>query len=210
MEKRTSNYEKMKNEMASTFLRYDQEQMICKYSLKFDDAYLYIPFVGRDYRIDRHTGAVQQVNGALTQEADYNEAMTIYDVLCYAKSGCHPAGTFVNMNSLSSVRTGSLSESGNFFQKTIDYFQGKTDLLSSACKSLGGVEEKGGDVAFRLDVFSFLPMTLRFWDADDEFPASLQILVDKNILDYMHYETMMFALSHVMARLKEEASRVRG
>ena len=47
-------------------------------------------------------------------------------------------------------------------------------------------------------------MILRFWESDDEFPASLQILVDKNILDFMHYETLMFAMSHVLRRLKEE------
>ena len=39
---------------------------------------------------------------------------------------------------------------------------------------------------------------------DDGFPASLQILVDKNILDFMHYETLMFAISHVLRRMKEE------
>ena len=36
------------------------------------------------------------------------------------------------------------------------------------------------------------------------FPASLQILTDKNILDYMHYETLMFAITHILNRLKEE------
>ena len=35
-------------------------------------------------------------------------------------------------------------------------------------------------------------------------PASLQILADRNTLDYMHYETLMFALTHLFSRLKEE------
>ena len=207
---RISNYEILKNEMAGAFLHYDQELMIRRFLLEANAQYLYLPFVGRNYRIDRHTGEVQWMDGKAILEADYNEAMTIYDVLCYAKAGCHPAGIFVNMNGLSSVQTGSLSRSGSFFQKTIDFFQGKTALLASACKALGGTEEKGGDVAFRIDMFPFLSMILRFWDADDEFPASLQILVDKNILEYMHYETMMFALSHVMGRLKEEAAHDKG
>ena len=47
-------------------------------------------------------------------------------------------------------------------------------------------------------------MILRFWDSDEEFPATLQLLVDKNILDYMHYETLMFALSYLLDRLKSE------
>ena len=115
MGEKTSNYEKMKNEMAGAFLRYDQDQMIRRFSLKFDAAYLYLTFVGREYRIDRRSGAVQQVCAAGAREADYNEAMTVYDVLCYAKAGCHPAGTFVNINNLSAIRTGSLSRNESFF-----------------------------------------------------------------------------------------------
>ena len=41
-------------------------------------------------------------------------------------------------------------------------------------------------------LFPFLPVVLRFWDADEEFPASMQILTDRNILDFMRYETLMF------------------
>ena len=33
----------------------------------------------------------------------------------------------------------------------------------------------------------------------------MQVLVDKNTLDYLHYETLMFALSHLMTRLVEES-----
>lgn len=53
-------------------------------------------------------------------------------------------------------------------------------------------------------MFPFLPLILRFWDSDEDFLASLQILVDENILDYMHYETLMFAISHLLNRLKDE------
>ena len=55
-----------------------------------------------------------------------------------------------------------------------------------------------------MKLFSFLPVIVRFWDSDEEFPATLQLLADKNILDYMHYETLMFALSYLLDRLKSE------
>ena len=35
-------------------------------------------------------------------------------------------------------------------------------------------------------------------------PIIAQLLADKNILDYMHYETLMFALSYLLDRLKSE------
>ena len=76
--------------------------------------------------------------------------------------------------------------------------------MRNACKALSGKKLEKGDVAFELALFPFLPVIIRFWEADDEFPASLQVLADKNILDYMHYETLMFALTHLFSRLKEE------
>ena len=59
-------------------------------------------------------------------------------------------------------------------------------------------------MAFELDLFPFLTIALHFWESDEDFPASLQILVDKNILDYMHYETVMFAVTHVLGCLRSK------
>ena len=137
-------------------------------------------------------------------EAGHDETMTIYDVLCYADDACHLSHEFVNISSLSSVRTGNLSQNSGFFQNTAEFFNGKTAELRNACITLSGKELGKGDVAFGLKLFPFLPIIIRFWEADDEFPASLQILADRNILDYMHYETLMFALTHLFSRLKEE------
>lgn len=98
----------------------------------------------------------------------------------------------------------------DFFQNTADSFNGKIPELHNACLTLSGKELKKGDVAFELELFPFLPVIIRFWEADDEFPANLQILVDRNILDYMHYETLMFALTHLFHRLKEEIHNDKG
>lgn len=201
-----TNYEKTKISMANIFLQYDQKAMIKKFSLEHDPNWLSLTFINRIYRISRQTGSVQWSNDAFetVYEAGYNEAMTIYDVLCYSKDGCHLANEFVNINSLSTIRTGNLSQNSGFFQSTADSFHGKHLELHNACIALSGKELDKGDVAFELNLFSFLPIIIRFWEADDEFPASLQILADRNILDYMHYETLMFALTHLFHRIKEE------
>ena len=201
-----NNYEKTKFSMARVFLQYDQSAMIHKYSLEHNSDWLYITFVNRIYRINRKTGSVQWSDNdfEMVHEADHNAVMTIYDVLCYSKNECHLSHEFVNISSLSSVRTGNLSQSSGFFQNTADFFNGKTTELRNACMALSGKELEKGDVAFELKLFPFLPIIIRFWEADDEFPASLQILADRNTLDYMHYETLMFALTHLFDRLKEE------
>lgn len=46
-------------------------------------------------------------------------------------------------------------------------------------------------------------MMLQFWNSDEEFPASLKIMWDENILDYLHYETTFFIVSHMLCRIQE-------
>ena len=205
-----NNYETMRDQMAGAFLRYDQETMIRKFSLRHDADSLYIRFVGREYRIDRHTGAVswEDADSKTVHPADYNAAMTIYDVLCCSKENCRASGEMVSIESCASVQGGSLSsQERNFFQHAVDCFDKDPAALAAACEALGGTRLARGDAAYRLDLFAFLPVSVAFWRSDEEFPASLQILVDRNILDFMHYETAMFALSHLMERLETLCSR---
>ena len=42
------------------------------------------------------------------------------------------------------------------------------------------------------------------FDSDDEFDAQLQIFMDKNVLKFIRYETVWYAVSHLMKRLTEE------
>lgn len=203
-ENRMSNYEKMKDSVADVFLRYNQEDIIQKFSLEYDENYLYLQFIGRKYRISRSTGRIcWSENFFQTEEtAGYNEAMTIYDVLCYSKRNCHPANEWVNIRSLSTIQSGTLEKRNDFFQNVGEYFDGKTKALAYACEALHGEKMEKGDVAYKLALFPFLFVVLRFWESDEDFPATMQILVDKNILDYMHYETLMFAITHMIERIK--------
>lgn len=91
MTKAINNYDKTKISMAHVFLQYDQATMIHKYSLDYNSDWLYITFINRTYRINRKTGSVQWSDNDFetVHEANHNEAMTIYDVLCYSKDRCH-------------------------------------------------------------------------------------------------------------------------
>lgn len=73
--------------MAKVFLKYDRETMIKKFDLSYDENFLYLVCLNRNYRISCQTGQVSwSEDGFRTEEsAGYNEAMTIYDVLCSSK-----------------------------------------------------------------------------------------------------------------------------
>ena len=202
--KRMSNYEITKRQMARSFARYDHEAMIRKFHLSGDEEYLYIRFLNRPYRIHRSSGAVtwSEDGFASSTEAGFNEAMTIYDVLCNARDGCAAAGEFASINHLMKA-AGKPEQSGILDARQILLFDHREAALARACEQLGGVKYGKGDVACRLPLFDFLPAALQFWNSDDEFPASLQLLWDQNILDFMHFETVWYAAGHLMNRLEE-------
>lgn len=201
---RTSNYEIMKNQMSVEFLKYDQDKMIRKFSLPYDEKYIYIRFVERDYRINRLTGTVTwtEDNFSTETEADYNEAMTIYDVLCYSKENCTLSGSFCPTNMLEGV-VHNMGGSSSFFQQDADALSGKTELLARALEKLGRKVDLKGDVAAIINVFDFLPVVVQYWDADEDFSAVLKFMVDENIQDFMHFETVMIMLCHVRTRIME-------
>lgn len=197
-----SNYDAMRNAMEAEFLKYDQDRMINRFGLIHDREYLYIRFVGTKYRVNRFSGRVE---ACLRSEegyahADYNVSMTIFDVLCCAKSGCCLSGRYVPVNSLKNV-VQSASLGSGLFENEGKFFTNKRELLREACEKLGGVPWGNGDVSYEIPLFDFLPVVLQFWDADDEFDAVLKLMWDENILIYMHYETTYFAAAHLLSRL---------
>ena len=199
-----SNYEIMRNQMRGEFVKYDQEKMIKKFSLRNDEDYIYIEFMLREYRIDRKTGVVEwsENNFSTSVEADYNESMTIYDIFCYSKDDCSLSGNYCTVNMLK----GTVKSSGvgsNMFQRAADAFNGKRKEVEAVCEIFGEKLELKGDVAAKLYPFAFLPVIIQYWEADEEFPANLKFMFDEYILDYMHFETIFLMTGHIVKRIEE-------
>jgi len=198
-----SNYDKMLEAGRKLFLEYDQAAMVEKFHLKQDDTYLYLSFVSLPYRIEKSTGTVQWLDEAgQPHPAGFNDGMAIYDILCYSKPGCRLSGQFGPINSVaSSYHTSGLGES--LFDARASIFAKDPKKLEQICIQLGGVKEGKGDIAYRLELFPFLPIRLSFWLADEEFPASLQLHWDMHTLDFVHYETTYYIAGHLISRLRE-------
>ena len=199
-----SNYEIMRNKMRGEFLKYDQERMLRRFCLESDEGYIYIEFMLRRYRIGRRTGVVEwSCDGFGTAcEADYNESMTIYDLLCFPSDGCVLSGRYCPANQLRGtvISAGSGSE---MLRRAANRFSGRADGLRRACLALGEAVRMSGDVAARIYPFSFLPVMLQFWEADEEFSARLKFMFDENVLQFMHFETLFFMTDHIVRRLEE-------
>lgn len=202
-----SNYRRMLLDMRKRFLGYDQQAMIGKFSLNADREYIYLPLLGQNHRIHRATGLVEYEDSGSFHEAAVNAAATIYDILCCSQPNCTLSGQFAPINSVAkNYHTQNLG--GSVFDSCPEAFSAHPDRLEQALIALGGTKDGKGDIAYRVDAFSFLPIRVQFWEADDEFPASLQILWDLNTLDFLHYETTYYLAGHLLHRLRELMNEV--
>ena len=195
--------------MQSEFLKYDQEKIIERFHLDADDEFLRFPFFGSECRVNRKNGMVACAEDGIFREGDFNESLTVYDLLCRAKPEAAPSGEYVLTQSLSPLQTSAAGLGGNgFYTKEALFFDHHTDELNTALRTLHGCMTKGGDVSAFIPVFHGLQVLFRFWNSDDEFSPQIQIFWDKNILQYMHYETVWYACGVLISRIRNEMKRL--
>ena len=201
---RISNYEITKRRVQGEFVKYDQQKMIDKFLLEHDDVFLYIKHLGYLYRINRKSGLVEwQDKAGQWIEGDFDESLTIYDLFCDSKENCHAAGDYINLSSLSALQSSSKKLGDGLFDGKDQIFDHKDELLCKICEEIGGLKAGKGDVAYEIPIFDFVKCRIQFWNSDDEFEAQLQVFMDKNILQFIRYETVWYVVTTLMKRLTE-------
>ena len=195
------NYAIQAEEARLRFLTYDQSAML----VPMDDDFLHLRFCGADYRVCRLSGHLFRRVGEDWLPADsHGEVLTVYDYLCDAKPGRVPAREAVSMAFLGGHVHANLASAPGSLELAIDR---APDAFRRACEALGGTASPGGDICYDLDLFPDLPVQLRFWHADEDFPPSLDLLWDRNTLQFLRYETTWFAAGVLRGRLREEMGR---
>lgn len=196
-----SNYEIQVENSASLFLTYDQEAMIKRFGLEYDADYFYLEYFGSRYRVERKTGLVSRRDG---RTAGFNEAMTMYDVLCCSKDGATLSGEWIVLECLHP--SSNFGSGKSLFDSFAEALSGRIDDLKVACEKLGGEPLSKADVGYTFEVFPFLPVLFQFWEADEDFGAGVKFLFDTNTLDFLHFETAWYAADHLISLLKDEMS----
>ena len=147
--------------------------------------------------------AVKSDENTCVHEAGFNEVLTIFDILFYSKEDACLSGEYTVMQNLSRVQTTGYYAGKGMFSQSEEYWDPQPEKLAAACERLGGVPAGKGDVAYRIPVFQNINMLLQFWQSDEEFPASMQFQFDQNLLQFMHYETAWYVVSHCLELLKQ-------
>jgi hypothetical protein len=222
--KHESNYEVFKQDALKRFLTYNQELIIQRLGLKADDAYIYIEYCKCIYRLGRKMPSLERNNLIIMnenndysapdswKETDYNEALTLCDLLCHTDEPIHLSENYVPLQSLNTVQGGSTQSTlgKGLLKSTEQFFDGKDKILRSACESLGGIATGKGDVAYEIPLFESIHARFSFYDSDEEFEAKATIMFPSDICNYLYFETLWYASVIMLDRLKELISANEG
>ena len=186
------------------FLDFDQEELLRRWPLQHDEDYIFVTFLHRDYRICRRTGQVLLL--PQMQEADFGEVLSIFDLLCHAGQVKTVTGMLAPVNSL---KGGAALGVGTDFHRE---FARKADLcpedFSHACLACGGVPVDMGDMGFRFEIFADLPVVVKFYHSDMDFPATVTLLWEENMLQFVYYETVFYIAGVLLTRLERAMAYV--
>ncbi len=82
------------------------------------------------------------------------------------------------------------------------------DVLKTRCRELGGVEKRSGaDYCVELPFLPMYPVTLNYWHADEEFPASGRLLLDSSAEHYLTIEDSVMVGELILEALFAEPSK---
>ncbi|MBO7251822.1 MAG: DUF3786 domain-containing protein [Oscillospiraceae bacterium] len=196
-----NNYEVSRDRAQAYFLSFDQQQIIRTWKLHHDADYLYVDFLNIPYQICRKTGAVFRCSDH--QQAGFEEVLSIFDLLCHEGSSKQISGNFAPVNSLKS-RPRAIGVGTDFHEKIAAEFDRNPQVFQKACLAMGAVPVALGDMGFRFRVFGPLDVIIKFYHADEEFPASVTLLWDDQTLQFLFYETVFYIAGFLLHSILEQ------
>lgn len=202
-QERIDNYQIQMARAKEHFLTYDQQELIQRCRLSFDETWLYLKFLSQDYRIRRQTGDMERKLGENWVEANaFGEVMTILDWLCDSRPDRYITGRWIDVVSHGNYFHGNLQEDTS--APYARFFDEDTEGFAAACEALQGEWMRGGDVSYAIELLDGLKILVQLWQGDEEFPPRLRLLWDENTTRYIRYETTWFARGLLLERIKEQ------
>lgn len=203
MAEKQNNYQIQAMQAKKLFLTYDQQELIQRCYLRFDEQYFYTNFLSEEYRICRKTGDMERLHhGKWIDGNGFGEVMTILDWLCDSRAERYITGRWIN-----------LVNQGHYFHRNLQedsanpdaiLFDQHPEAFSAACEALKGEKLPGSDIGYAIELIDGLRILVQLWHGDEEFPPRLRFLWDENTHRYIRYETTWFALGLLTERIREQ------
>ena len=172
--------------------------------LSADEKYLNLTYYQVPFRLRLEDGYLekQTEEGEWTEALYFNESMAVYHLLHYTKDIPTVSGKWAPSHTIDGVVSRNPAVADPLLTPFALRYTGKTKELEEACREAGGEKLSQGDVSYEFEAFPQVHLRLVFWDADEDFPAQAQILVDSCVTDFVHYETVGCIISDLLEKLE--------
>ena len=208
MNERVDNYQIQLMQAKKHFLTYDQQELIQRCRLRFDDDYFYIKFLSEDYRICRRSGDMERHHGGEWIDGNsFGEVMTVLDWLCDSAEDRYITNRWTNIVTQGHYFHRNLQEDGK--DADAQLFDKYPEAFAQACEALGGEKLPGADIGYAIELIDGLHIFVQLWHGDEEFSPRLRCLWDENVTRYIRYETTWYAVGLLINRIKENMKNIK-
>ena len=182
-----NNYDKLQKAAQQRFCGYDKNILAKKDGVCEDADHLYTRFFMQEVKIRKLDGEIT-VDG---RPAGFGEALAVYDWLCDRRENACAVNEYCQVEQLASVHLsgGGLPITAPVLAQKI---QMQPQRFAQLCRQMGGKEMQLGDIGCCVEIFPGLCVCIKFYYGDDEFAPSVSLLWDKNILQFVRYETVYY------------------
>jgi hypothetical protein len=156
--------------------------------LKYVDGAVQVSFLKTEYRIT--LDGVEPLDGQPVNVN--NRSVLLYYIL--SKGQGDPENSYIPFESIPRMISGLPVQSRLMNTPLERYFGNDYVKFSEAAVKLGGIEEEPqvGKHLWRFEVLPKIPLQIVFYEADDEFPVEIQIMLDKTALQFLEFECLAF------------------
>lgn len=169
------------------------------------DQHIQVDFLGQHFSVEYPSGKFApepQLEGELPIFA----RILILHYLCN-QAQAKETGQFISFKEIPGGEIYIQPFTNRAIRPMVQFFGEQPARLLEAAQRIGGYSVKMGDAAVTFWVFPKVPVTLVLWGADDEFPASGNILFDSSAPDFLPTEDYAVLASFVVMTLKKYSER---
>lgn len=166
----------------------DFQESADRLGLEYVDGGIQVYFLKREYRIT--IDGVEPLDGQPVNVN--NRCVLLYYLL--SKGQGDPENFYILFESIPRM-IGGLNVQNRLMNTPLErYFGNGYVKFSEAAVKLGGIEEESqvGKHLWKFNILPKIPLKIVFYEADDEFPANIQIMLDKTALQFLEFECLAF------------------
>jgi hypothetical protein len=181
-------YDSIYFELITKLSECDFHESAERLGLQYSDDGVQVSFLKREYRIT--LDGVEPLDGQPVNVN--NRSVLLYYLL--SKGQGDPENSYIPFESIPRMISGLPLQSRLMNTPLERHFAKDYVKFSEAALKLGGIEE-GAQVSkhlWKFDVLPKIPLKIVFYEADDEFPAEIQIMLDKTALHFLEFECLAF------------------